>query len=197
MPARHATLQPAIGAEKTVWINRRVSWRFGARARRNLRQLGLVGMLLLSSGAYGAADWPDTCIATVMDYAVWRDQTDAAAVASLFVESGVFIMGSDAFKGQAAIKARVQAAQDGPIYRHLMTTVQVKANSEQTASGISYAMVYSAPKGPMPTSEFSLRAIGAYHDQFQRVGETCKIVRREFIPAFASNHLPSNHKESL
>lgn len=124
-------------------------------------------------------DWLDDCRQTVLDYAYYRDRPDASGVANLFTEQGSFKIGSDVFQGREAISSRVAAG--GPVFRHMMSTIKIQAVSESKATGVSYAAVYSGVSDTLPVTVTSFLAIGEYHDEFTRQGNSCRISRREFV----------------
>lgn len=124
------------------------------------------------------------CTDLVLDYAYHRDRPDADGVAGIFAEDAVLsVLGQD-FVGRDAIRARLQGAENGPVFRHMMSTVRIFVESDDRASGVSYVTVYSAPPGGLPRPLDAPLGVGEYHDKFVRTAAGWKIQRREFIPVF-------------
>ena len=150
-----------------------------------IRSFVVVFVCLTASGltvnATAHGDWFDDCRQVVLDYAYYRDRPDADGVANLFTKDGTFTIGPDTFSSREAIRNRITAAADGPIFRHMMSTIHIEPLSPDSATGISYASVYIAPPGDLPRQVSAYAAIGEYHDTFVREGETCKIKAREFV----------------
>lgn len=150
-----------------------------------LRSFVVVFVCLMASGlkvnATAHGDWLDDCRQVVLDYAYYRDRPDADSVANLFSIGGTFTIGPDTFSSREAIRNRIAAGADGPIFRHMMSTIHIEPLGENEATGISYATVYVAPAGDLPRQVGVFAALGEYHDTFVREGETCKIKAREFV----------------
>jgi hypothetical protein len=150
-----------------------------------MRSFIVVSVCLLASGVTANAsahgDWLDDCRQVVLDYAYYRDRPDADGVANLFTLDGTFTIGPDTFSSREAIRNRIALGTDGPLFRHMMSTIHIEPVSKDEASGISYATVYVAPPGDLPRQVSAFAALGEYHDSFVREGGTCKIKVREFV----------------
>lgn len=136
--------------------------------------------ILLASQAH-STPWWEACRQTVLDYAYYRDRPDADGVAALFTDDATFTLGADKFVGREAIRARIQAGVQGPVFRHMMSTIKIMPVNEREARGVSYAAVYSGAAGPLPVVVADFLALGEYHDEFVRQGKACKIRSREFV----------------
>lgn len=124
------------------------------------------------------------CTGLVLDYAYYRDRPDADGLAGIFAEDAVLNVLGQAFVGRDAIRARLQGAENGPLFRHMMSTIRIFVDSEDRARGVSYVTVYSASPGAMPRPLGAPLGVGEYHDAFVRTADGWKIQRRDFVPVF-------------
>lgn len=122
------------------------------------------------------------CTRLVMDYALYRDQGNAEALANLFTEEAQLVMNGETFSGRSALKARATHTSNSPFLTHLMSTVQIYPESASRARGLSYVSVYLGPPGAEANQQASLAAVGEYRDQFVKTAQGWKISRREFVP---------------
>jgi uncharacterized protein (TIGR02246 family) len=130
-----------------------------------------------------ADDALEQCRQRVMDYAYYWDQSDAQGLAQVFTEDATLTLGGKTFSGREAIVERMLAGKDGPILRHLVTTVKISATAEGTATGVSYVTVYAAERvdeGLPSVAGFAL--IGEYHDTYRLMPDGCRIAERELHP---------------
>ena len=148
-------------------------------------------LLLLSSaltalpaGANDRLDIEQACTELVLDYAYYRDRPDAGSVADIFAEDAVLRVLGQEFAGRAAIRARLQGAEKGPVFRHMMSTIRIFVDSDDRARGVSYVTVYSASPGAMPRPLGAPLGVGEYHDVFVRTADGWKIQQRDFVPVF-------------
>ena len=141
----------------------------------------LLGMGTIPSLSFAHVAMADLCRQTVIDYAYFRDRPDPDGVAGLFVEDGVFKLGAEVYNGRAAIHKRISAAADGPVFRHMMSTIKILPIDAQSARGVSYAAVYAAAGDELPHEVTDFLALGEYHDEFVLIDDRCQIKRREFI----------------
>lgn len=125
------------------------------------------------------------CTQLVTDYAFYRDRPDAEGVANLFTEDAVFHLMGAKFEGRSAIRERVAAGIGGPVFRHMMSTVNIRVDGA-SATGVSYVTVYQGVAGDTPQSMAQPMAIGEYHDRFVRTKSGWKIAERNFVPVFLS-----------
>ena len=153
---------------------------------RTLAAAAIALTLALSQTAIAAPDVKTACEALVIDYAYYRDRGESDAFANLFTEDAHLEVLGEVWTGRAAIKARLDTAPEAtPLLRHHMTTIRITPESEDRASGVSYATIYAGPPGaapPLPATSFA--AVGEYHDQFVRTAAGWKIARRVFVPVF-------------
>lgn len=149
-----------------------------------IASLGQVSYASEESGLISA------CSQTVMDYAFHRDRPDADKVAALFTPDAQLSLLGDVFAGRAAIRERVAAGMAGPVFRHMISTVQIVADADgRGGRGVSYVTVYRGTAGALPQSAPKApMAIGEYHDRFVMTPEGCQIAERKFVPVFLSEN---------
>lgn len=121
----------------------------------------------------------DACRQLVMDYAWYRDHPDAAAYAALFTKDAELSILGETFKGREAITQRLTASSGSTV--HLMSTVRITRLSEDSATGVSYVTVYTAPPGNGPHTVSGYAAIGEYHDDFSRTDAGWQIAKRVLV----------------
>ncbi|MEM7097374.1 MAG: nuclear transport factor 2 family protein [Pseudomonadota bacterium] len=124
------------------------------------------------------------CTDLVLDYAFYRDRLDAEPYAQLFAEDAVLTVLGQVFQGRVAIKKRMLESKDGPVTRHMMSTIRIFPIDSHSASGVSYVTVYSAPAGELPLKVEQFLGLGEYHDKFVLTEQGWKISRRTFVPVF-------------
>ena len=139
--------------------------------------------VLLFVLAFVAPTWADmtieACRQLVMDYAWYRDHPDAKAYAALFTEDAELSILGETFKGREAITQRLTASSGSTV--HLMSTIRINKVDENTATGVSYVTVYTAPPGPGPHTVSGYAAIGEYHDDFRRTDTGWQIKQRVLV----------------
>ena len=151
----------------------------------------LAGLLLLAvMPVAGHADNHqrviEACSNLVLDYAYFRDRPDAEGVADLFTEDAQLTVLGQTFVGRAAIAERIRDAADGPVFRHMMSTIRIFPDDETHARGVSYVSVYTAPAGHLPRPLHQPAAVGEYHDRFVLTESGWKIAQREFVAIFVA-----------
>ncbi len=135
------------------------------------------------SAAVLAEDVRQACRDLVLDYAYYRDRPDAQGFANVFAKDGELTVLGETFAGKAAIAARLKDAEEGPSFRHLMSTIRIFPVDADTATGVSYVTVYSAPPGETTVEGFL--GVGEYHDEFVRTVDGWKIKKRVFVPVYS------------
>lgn len=146
-----------------------------------------VVLILHSSLVYADArrDAIEACTQLVVDYAFYRDRPDADGVAELFSEDATFTLLGTEFKGREAIRARVAAGVGGPVFRHLISTINIRlSEDEREARGVTYVTVYQGQSETLPQTLRKPMVIGEYHDRFVQTGVGWKIAERVFVPVF-------------
>lgn len=123
------------------------------------------------------------CADLVIDYAHYRDNFNANAFAELFTEDGVLIIGENRWEGRDAIRARIEALDNGTTIRHHMSSIRISPVDADHATGVSYVVIYSAPAGSNEITGPSL--IGDYIDSYVRTEDGWKIAHRELKTTFS------------
>ncbi len=123
------------------------------------------------------------CTALVIDYAHHRDNFNANAFADLFTEDGVLIIGESRWVGRDAIRARIEALDNRTTIRHYMSSIRINPIDVDHATGVSYAVIYSAPSGSTEITGPAL--IGDYIDRYVRTEDGWKIAHRELKTTFS------------
>ncbi len=141
----------------------------------------LAAVLLLHAPVSLADPVSEACRALVLDYAYYRDRPDADAVAELFTEDATLSVLGQQYVGREAIRARIRAGEDGPLFRHLMSTIRIFPGDDDHATGVSYVTVYSAPAGALPRPVTAFAGVGEYHDKFVRTAAGWRIQQRDFV----------------
>ena len=121
----------------------------------------------------------DACRQLIMDYAWYRDHPDANAYAALFTEDAELSILGEMFKGRAAIAQRLTGTSGSTV--HLISTIRITKVDDDTASGVSYVTVYTAPAGTGPHTVGGYAAIGEYHDNYRRTDAGWQIAKRALV----------------
>ena len=121
----------------------------------------------------------DACRQLIMDYAWYRDHPDASAYAALFTEDAELSILGETFKGRGAIAPRLPASSGSTV--HLMSTIRITKVNDDSATGVSYVTVYTAPAGAGPHTVSGYAAIGEYHDDFRRTDSGWQIAKRDLV----------------
>ncbi len=127
------------------------------------------------------------CEALVLDYASFRDGERGEALAELFSVDGTLVVNGQQYAGRQALLARF-ASPSKQMVRHMMSNIRITVESDSTASGISYALIFVGetpskfPTAPVEVSGFA--AMGEYHDVFKRTANGWRIAARRFVPIF-------------
>ena len=149
-------------------------------------QLVLLALLLQPLSVVSAGEIEDACTNLVLDYAFYRDRLDAEPYANLFAEDAVLTVLGEVFTGRDAIRKRLVEGRNGPVTRHMMSTVRIFVQDEDNASGVSYVTVYAAAPGEFPLAVEGFMGLGEYHDKFVRTEDGWKISRRTFVHVFSN-----------
>jgi hypothetical protein len=127
------------------------------------------------------------CQQLVTDYAYYRDLRDADKFAQLFTEDARMLVRGHWNEGRQALRDHVNGDDMDTVSMHLMTTIKIIPQDENSATGVSYVAVAHKPKAedgsaPVPLDNFVV--IGKYHDVFVRTDDGWKISERVFKPTF-------------
>jgi len=141
-----------------------------------------------SAASAVAGDVQAACTRTVYDYARAWDLADGAAFGALFTETGSLDLGRGPTVGREAISALPKAPNERLMFRHLMTNVSIDVVDDKTARGVSYLLLFMAPrpaetKGAVEVDGF--QSMGEYHDTFAITSDgTCRIAERKLVGVF-------------
>ena len=112
------------------------------------------------------------CERLILDFAHYSDTQNYEAMAALFVSDGVLVRPSaEALTGPVEI-LRSDAERSGSrITRHLCSNIRITAESDDNASGFTYALVFSANAGAAHEGNFGVAAeprqlVGEFDDKF-------------------------------
>ena len=133
------------------------------------------------------------CARLVVDYTHQVDFGDAARVAHLFADDGVWEIGEMRFEGRDALRSMFQGRQEMAERRsrHVCTNLAIDVEDADHASGLVYLQLYRhdfasdeagealAPGGP-PV------AVGQYRDAFVRTDAGWRFARRRAEIAFGN-----------
>lgn len=151
---------------------------------------GIFASVMAQAQQFEGADAQQTrqaCRDLVLDYAYYRDLLDADAVAGLFTEDATMTVLGQTYEGRAAIHKRIadtRQSGQGPMTRHLMSTIRIFPDGADKASGVSYVTVYGAPGRRIPADVEGFMAVGEYRDRFVLTQSGWKIAERIFVPVF-------------
>ena len=120
------------------------------------------------------------CTDLVLDYAWFRDEHDVEGYVALFTSDAELTLQGQTYRGHSAIRERMQAAAAGPATRHLMSTIRIRPDGPDRATGVSYVTVYASDT---PVVE-GFAVIGNYIDEFVRTPQGWRIARRSLKEAF-------------
>lgn len=130
------------------------------------------------------------CERLVYRYCHLVDHGEAAKVADLFTEDGVWASPEVTREGREKIAKAFQGRQDNAerMSRHCCSTPLIEVESADAARGVTYLQLYrhdGAPGRRFSPLEGQPEFVGEYHDIFTRVPEGWRFKRRTFVGAFA------------
>lgn len=114
------------------------------------------------------------CERLVLDFAYFSDLRDHESLAELFTRDGIMTRPSgDSLAGRDAILEAYKSRPSGRITRHVCTNIRVTVESADRASGLTYAIVFSANAAEPANAHFGIKAeprqlIGEFEDEFVR-----------------------------
>jgi ketosteroid isomerase-like protein len=129
------------------------------------------------------------CERLIYSYCHVIDHGDAARVAELFTEDGVWASTEVTREGRAAIAAAFQARQANTarMSRHVCSTPLIEVTDANKARSVTYLTLFrhdgaagrrSSPLKGLP------ELVGEYRDEFGRTPEGWRFQRREVVVAF-------------
>jgi ketosteroid isomerase-like protein len=129
------------------------------------------------------------CERLMAQYCHLVDHGEAARVADLFTEDGVWASSEVTSSGREEIRKVFQARQDRAdrMSRHVCTNALIDVVDRDTARGVVYLTLYRHDGAPgratSPTQPPAM--IGEYRDEFKRTTAGWRFHRREFVLSFA------------
>ena len=143
----------------------------------------LPGPVVAQTEAHG--EFIAACTAINHDYALARDRADKDRFAALFTEDAVFTIQGAEFVGRDRIASRVEPDNAGNFARLLVTSIDISPIDAQTATGVTYFIMFMASGDPTPPISAYTLFMGEYHDRYAMTPDGCKFTRRETVPLFA------------
>ncbi|HEY2358004.1 MAG TPA: nuclear transport factor 2 family protein [Phenylobacterium sp.] len=124
-----------------------------------------------------------------MQYGVFADRSDIEGFTNLFVPDGsVAVPEHPPFVGHDAIRGSIQAlAALGVTMRHLLTNSVVDVVDTDTATGVSYLVVYNSAEPADATGQRPVETpatIGEYADTFRRTEDGWRFQTRVLTRVF-------------
>lgn len=130
------------------------------------------------------------CERLIYGYCHLVDHGEAAKVADMFTEDGVWASAEVSRDGRAAVATAFQARQANTarMSRHVCSTPLIEVIDADTARGVTYIQLYRHDGKPgrrvSPLADLP-EVVGEYHDVFARTPDGWRFKRREFVTAFA------------
>jgi ketosteroid isomerase-like protein len=130
------------------------------------------------------------CERLVIDYTHLVDFGEAARIADLFTEDGVWEAEGVRMDGRDAIRAGFGARQGVTrrTSRHVCTNLAITLTGADEATGISYLVNYrhDSPTGTaeLPAPAGHPKFVGEYHDRFVRTADGWRIAHRRCTLSF-------------
>jgi ketosteroid isomerase-like protein len=130
------------------------------------------------------------CERLVTEYCHVIDHGEAARVAELFTEDGVWASPENTMTGREAIRASFQRRQNltSRLSRHVCCNLLVEVEDADHATGVVYLTLYRHDSetgrrvGPSAAPEI----VGEYRDAFVRTGEGWRFSRRDVGVTFSA-----------
>jgi ketosteroid isomerase-like protein len=131
-----------------------------------------------------------SCERLVTEYCHLVDHDEAARVADLFAEDGVWTSPENTMTGQTAIRAGFERRQRnaGRVSRHVCSNLLIEVIDPEHASGVVYLTLYrhdgEPGRGAAPSAAPSI--VGEYRDSFVRTAEGWRFQRRDTVVSFVA-----------
>jgi ketosteroid isomerase-like protein len=129
------------------------------------------------------------CGRLVAQYCHVIDHGEAARVAELFTEDGVWASPENTMTGRAAILKGFTNRQNnkGRMSRHVCNNLLLDVIDENTASGVVYLTLYrhDAEEGRRTSPAQPPAVVGEYRDRFRNTADGWRFERREIVVSFA------------
>jgi hypothetical protein len=128
------------------------------------------------------------CERLIYQYCSFVDHGEAAKIAGLFTEDGVWFNVNVSMDGREGIRAGFQKRQDnaGRMSRHVCSNVLIDVISDNEATATVYMSLYfhdgEAEREISPTD--CLQKLGEYRDRFVKTENGWRFSRREVVSNF-------------
>lgn len=128
------------------------------------------------------------CARLCTDFANFVDSREYDRFVELFTEDAVFDRMGVIAEGRQAIRAFLDARPAGLVTRHVCTNIAVDIASDNTATGISYAIFFNASveANAQPPFQSAGLALAEYHDVYTKTAEGWRIRERRVKLIFKS-----------
>ena len=129
------------------------------------------------------------CARLVVQYCHFIDHGEAARVAELFCEDGVWASPENTMTGRAAILKGFTHRQNNKarMSRHVCDNLLLDVVDDNTAEGVVYLTLYrhdgEEGRGASPAGPPEL--VGEYRDRFRNTADGWRFERREIFVSFA------------
>jgi hypothetical protein len=128
------------------------------------------------------------CERLMVQYCHFVDHDEAAKIAGLFIEDGVWKSVDVTMEGRARILQGFQKRQDNKrrMSRHVCNNVLIDVISETEAVGVVYINLYfhDGEEGRPHSTTDCLQKLGEYRDQFVKTDQGWLFARREIFVNF-------------
>jgi hypothetical protein len=129
-----------------------------------------------------------SCARLATQYCHFVDHGQAAQVADLFSEDGVWSTAQGATEGREAIRAIFQGRQNraGRLSRHVCCNLLVEVQDDSHASGVNYLTLYrhDGEAGPGAAPLTGPAMVGEYRDAYVRTAEGWRFAHRDLVIVF-------------
>ena len=128
------------------------------------------------------------CERLVVEYCHLTDHGEAAQVADLFTEDGIWTSSENTMTGREKLRRGFQHRQDNAarMSRHVCTNLLIDVIDQDTARGVVYLTLYrhdgEPGRGTSPAQAPAM--VGEYRDEFGRTPAGWRFCRREISLSF-------------
>jgi hypothetical protein len=128
------------------------------------------------------------CERLITMYCHYVDHDEAARIADLFIDEGMWKNINVTMEGQEAIRAGFQKRQDnrGRMSRHICTNTLINVVSDSEATGVVYMSLYfhDGEPGRETSPTDCLQKLGEYRDHYVKTGNGWRFASREVVSNF-------------
>lgn len=128
------------------------------------------------------------CERLIAQYCHYVDHDEAAKIADLFTEDGLWVNENTTMTGRDGIREGFQRRQDnrGRMSRHVCTNALINVVNEHEASGTVYLSLYFHDGEPGRTTSPTdcLQKLGEYRDRFVKTADGWRFASRQVVSNF-------------